>query len=75
MSQTGFVIDKTPIKDMSNEDLKKASAQFTLDLQAVGNQLNAMVQQLQVSTAMLNVVNYEIDRRANSIAIALTIPH
>jgi hypothetical protein len=75
MSNTGFVIGTTPIKDMSEEDLKKAAQKNANDLQAIGAQLNGLIQQMQISTAMLNVINYELDRRVHSIQIAHTIPH
>jgi hypothetical protein len=75
MNNTGFVVDGAPIKDMTDEALKKAAQKISSELQAVGVQLSACMQQVQISTAMLNVVNYEIDRRAHSIQIATTIPH
>lgn len=75
MSNSGFVIGKKPIKDMSDEELQTANTSLSSELQAVGNTLNACIQQLQISTAQLNVIKYEIDRRANSIAIARIIPN
>ena len=73
MSNTGFCIGQAAIKDMSEEDLQKTATQLAGELQMVGETLNRCIQQMQVSTAMLNVVKYEIDRRANSIQIARLI--
>lgn len=75
MANTGFVIGQTPVKDMTDEELKKAATKIAGEMQVVGENLNRCVQQMQVTTAMLNVVQYEIDRRANSIQIARLIPN
>lgn len=75
MSNSGFVIGATPIKDMADEELKKAAAQIAGEMQTVGEALNRCVQQMQITTAMLNVVQYEIDRRANSIQLARLLPN
>lgn len=70
-----FIIDKKPVKDMTDAELNGKLQQLGAELQAAGIQMNASLQQMQLTASMLNVVKYELDRRANSIHIAHTIPH
>ncbi|HEY6925149.1 MAG TPA: hypothetical protein VI653_16860 [Steroidobacteraceae bacterium] len=77
MSSAPFSIDDKPIKEMTDAELQEKSKQIATELQGVGNQLNFCIQQMQLNSALLNVLNYELNRRAHSIQIAPanSIPH
>jgi hypothetical protein len=74
MSKPGFLLGNKPIKDMTDEELKEAQEQIGGEMQLVAANLNRCIQQMQFTASMLNVCNYELDRRANSIQIARTLP-
>ncbi len=77
MASAPFSIDDKPIKDMTDAQLTEKAQQIAAELAGIGNQLNFCIQQMQLNSALLNVLNYELNRRAHSIQIAHanSIPH
>ena len=74
-SGSGFTIAGTAIKDMTDASLAETLKKLEADQQTVQASLNAVLGQMQLIGAMLNVLKYELDRRANSIQLARTFPH
>jgi len=74
MAQSDFAIDGTPIKDMSDSELASRLEKTSQEQALIGAQFNAVLQQIQITSAVVNVLRYEINRRANSLQIASSLP-
>lgn len=66
----GYQIDGKAVKDLTDKDLTDYQKKFTETVANNSAVLNNNMNQLQMSIAVLNVVQYEIERRANTIQLA-----
>lgn len=68
MNTTGsaFLIDGEPITELSDAALRKAAQRFATELQAATARLAQAYAEAQLASSMLNVSNFELDRRVRA---------